>query len=101
MLLSLWRGRRWVIAFGLMSVLALALIAGACGDEEEETDGGNGAITRGPQTPIVIAAGEPIIVGISASLTGPIGNGSFQRRFPDRFDQMELLSWHIFCTINS
>jgi branched-chain amino acid transport system substrate-binding protein len=70
MLLSFWRGKRWAIIFGLMSVLALALMAGACGDDEEG-DGGDGVIQRDPQTPIVILAGEPVIIGLSASLTGP------------------------------
>jgi branched-chain amino acid transport system substrate-binding protein len=69
MFLSFWRAKGWVMAFGLMSVLALALMAGACGEEEEEE--GAGVITRDPQTPVVVAAGEPIIVGVSAALTGP------------------------------
>ncbi len=69
MLPSFWRAKRWATMFGLMSVLALVLMAGACGDGEEEKEGG--VITRDPQTPIVIAAGEPIVIGVSAALTGP------------------------------
>lgn len=70
MFLSFWRSRRWAIMVGLISVLALALTAGACGDDESEGDGGDGVIQRGPQTPIVISPGEPILIGVSVPLTG-------------------------------
>ncbi|MCH7718705.1 MAG: branched-chain amino acid ABC transporter substrate-binding protein [Chloroflexi bacterium] len=58
-----------------MTLIALLFIAGACGDDvDEDADGENGAIERSPQTPIVIPAGEPIVVGISTALTGgPVG----------------------------
>jgi branched-chain amino acid transport system substrate-binding protein len=62
-----FKGR--AILLGVTLLLALALVAVACGDEEEEgeiTD-----IQRSPDTPIVVPAGEPIIVGVSAALTGP------------------------------
>ncbi len=64
------RSRRLALLFGL---IALALIAGACGDDDgdEDADGGGG-VTRGPQTPIVIPAEEPIIIGVSVPLTGPV-----------------------------
>ena len=58
-----------IFFFGLVSVL---FIAGACSDDADDTDGDNGPITRGPSIDIVIAADEPIIIGISAALTGPI-----------------------------
>ncbi len=62
-----FKGR--AILLGVTLLLALALVAVACGDEEEKgeiTD-----IQRSPDTPIVVPAGEPIIVGVSAALTGP------------------------------
>ena len=57
-----------------LALIVFSLALAACGDETDDTDGDNGAITRGPSIPIVIAAGEPIIVGISTALTGgPVG----------------------------
>ena len=63
--------RRSAIRLGLMLALALALLVGACGGNEEQTAKVTRTATRGPQTPIVIPAGEPIVVGVSAPLTGP------------------------------
>lgn len=51
----------------------LALVAAACGG------GGDGPplvlepIERGPSSPIVVPPGEPIVVGTSSALTGPVG----------------------------
>ena len=72
MLQSSWRTLRLALLLGL---IALALIAAACGgDDGDDTDGENGGVTRSPQTPIVIPAGEPIVIGISTALTGgPVG----------------------------
>ena len=56
-----------IFFFGLVSVL---FIAGACSDDADDTDGDNGPITRGPSIDIVIAADEPIVIGVSAALTG-------------------------------
>ena len=60
----------------LIALIALLFIAGACGDDDsdEVADGdGNGAITRSPQTDIVIPPGEPIVIGVSTALTGDLG----------------------------
>ena len=65
--------RRWATGLGLILTLALALLAGACGGNEGEKAEATRTATRGPHTPIVIPAGEPIVVGISAPLTGPDG----------------------------
>jgi len=62
-----FKGRAMLL--GLTLLLALALLAAACGDEEEEGEAKD--IQRGPEIPIVIPAGEPIVVGVSAALTGP------------------------------
>jgi branched-chain amino acid transport system substrate-binding protein len=70
-------------AKGLMLVLflAVALLAGACtGEEEDIAQNGSDVISRDPQTPIVIPAGEPIVVGVSAALTGPIKSRGVERR---------------------
>jgi len=58
--------------FGVISLLALALMAGACAEDEEDVGVSVGEpIERSPQTPIVIPADEPIVIGVSAALTGP------------------------------
>jgi branched-chain amino acid transport system substrate-binding protein len=66
------RSRLWALALGPVSILALALIATACGGEGEATDNlSDTSLRPDAQTPIVVPAGEPIVVGISAPLTGP------------------------------
>jgi branched-chain amino acid transport system substrate-binding protein len=55
----------------LILSLALVLVAGACAGDEEEIENGDAVVTRDPQTPLVIPAGEPIVIGVSAALTGP------------------------------
>lgn len=69
-MLSFPGSRHWVAALVLGLVLALALVAVACGSEEEKKDEIKD-IERGPDTPIVVPAGEPIIIGVSVPLTGP------------------------------
>jgi ABC-type branched-subunit amino acid transport system substrate-binding protein len=54
-----------------MLALALVLLLGACKGSEQKKAETTQPATRGPQTPIVIPAGEPIVIGISAPLTGP------------------------------
>ena len=63
-----FRGR--AILVGLTLLLALALVAAACGGEEEEEDEIRD-IQRSPETPIVIPADVPIMIGVSVPLTGP------------------------------
>ena len=68
MVKSLWQPQRLALLLGLS---ALLLIAGACGEEKEDVGVSAGEpIERSPETPIVIPAGEPIIVGVSTALTG-------------------------------
>ncbi len=43
----------------------------ACGGEEEIKNSGGDAVSRDLQTPLVIPLGEPIVIGVSAALTGP------------------------------
>ena len=72
MLLQFWRSTRRVKGIISILVLAVALMAGACAGEEQEIENiGNSVVPRDPQTPIVIPAGEPIVIGVSAALTGP------------------------------
>jgi len=72
MLLQCWRSRRWAKGIVSILVLAVALMAGACAGEEQEIEKiGSSVVSRDPQTPIVIPAGEPIVIGVSAALTGP------------------------------
>ena len=66
------RSRLWALALSPVSILALALIATACGGEEEATDDLSDASLRpNAQTPIIVPFSEPIVIGISAPLTGP------------------------------
>jgi branched-chain amino acid transport system substrate-binding protein len=59
----------------LLGLIALLCIGSACGDDAEEVGDTDGeALERSPQTPIIIAAGEPIVIGVSTALTGgPVG----------------------------
>ena len=79
MLLSFRRIGRWARVLALISVLALFAVA--CEDEEEEKDPReSGAVTRDAQIPIVIPAGEPIVIGVSTALTGPAETRGTQYR---------------------
>jgi branched-chain amino acid transport system substrate-binding protein len=66
------RNRRiWAVLVGVVVVLVIVVVVAISGG------GGEGAgdeikdIQRSPDTPIVIPAGEPIIIGVSVPLTGP------------------------------
>jgi len=73
MLQHLRRPRHPGKGFVLILVLIVALLAGACTAEDDEIElNGGDAVLRDPQTPIVIADGEPVVIGVSAALTGPI-----------------------------
>ncbi len=63
-------GRRISVAW-LVPVLALAFIAAACGEDEEASGLAESSLRPNAETPIVVPAGEPIVIGISAPLTGP------------------------------
>ena len=55
----------------LLAAVATLFIAVGCGDDEATGPyGGGEPIDRGPQTSIMIPAGEPIVIGISTALTG-------------------------------
>ncbi len=59
----------WVVLLGLVVVVVVVVVATGGGDDEEES-----AITdieRSPDVPIVIPAGEPIVIGVSGPLSGP------------------------------
>jgi branched-chain amino acid transport system substrate-binding protein len=68
-------GRRWptprAIALGMTAVMAMALLAAACGGGENVATGEAEGVTRDARTPIIVPAGKPVVVGISAPLTGP------------------------------
>ena len=69
MLALLRRPWTWAVLLGLVVIVVIVVVAASGGDDEAES-----AITdieRSPDTPIVIPAGEPIVVGVSAGLTGP------------------------------
>ncbi len=73
--------RRRAILLGLTLLLALALIAAACGEEEGEDEIKD--IQRSPDTPIVIPADVPIMIGVSVPLPHHLherGGGHARRR---------------------
>lgn len=73
--------RHWAKGLVLLLVLAVALLAGACGGEEEDVgQNGGDLVSRDPRMPIFIHAGEPIVVGVSAALTGPDKLRGMERR---------------------
>ena len=62
-------------------VMALALVAAACGNDGARDERHLGeAPTGGPNVEIVIPAGEPVVVGISAPLTGPEASAGVEDR---------------------
>jgi len=62
--------KRWVAAaLGLLPFLAL--VALACSKSEEASQLAEASLRPNAQAPIVVPAGEPIVIGVSAPLTGP------------------------------
>ena len=62
----------------VVAVLLLLVISG--GDTEEDPDTGLAAVDRGPGIPIVIPEQEPLVLGVSSALTGPIAERGTQYR---------------------
>lgn len=71
-----FRSGHWAKGFVCLLILVLALGAATCdeGEAAETDDTVSAAAARDPETPIVVAAGQPIMVGVSAALTGPLGS---------------------------
>ncbi len=66
------QGLRMVAPVTVLALLtAAALLFGGC-SSDDDADVGLSDVERGPDIPIVIPAGEPIVVGVSSALTGPI-----------------------------
>ena len=76
-----WRFRSWSRGLALIPVLCIALLAGAWSTDGLEI-GSNVADVAPRQAgmPILIPEGEPIVVGVSAALTGPIGSRGLEIR---------------------
>jgi len=73
---SVWPRTRlvWAIA------VAAAAIVGAAGCGNDDDAPSESDPTRSPDTPIVIPAGRPIVVGVSTALTGPVGERGTEYR---------------------
>jgi branched-chain amino acid transport system substrate-binding protein len=81
MLKQFFGSRLWANTLVLILVLAVALLAGACAEEEKDIEqNGSDVVSRDPRMPILIHAGEPIVIGVSAALTGPVGSRGMERR---------------------
>jgi len=66
------RPKLWAAVLGLIFVLVLALVAAACAEEEGAADDlADASLRPNAQTPIVIPAAAPIVIGMSTPLTGP------------------------------
>ncbi len=69
MLALLRRPRTWAVLLGIAVIVVVVVVATGGGDDETESE--ITEIERSPDTPIVIPAGEPIVIGVSAPLSGP------------------------------
>jgi branched-chain amino acid transport system substrate-binding protein len=66
--------RTWAVLLGVivvLVVLVIVVVVATSGGGEDEAGDEIKDIQRSPETPIVIPAGEPIIIGVSVPLTGP------------------------------
>ena len=64
----IWFGSRRFV--GVVGMLLIATFL-ACSGDEDDLDSPQ-PFERGPDVPIIIESGEPIIIGTSTALTGPI-----------------------------
>ena len=60
----------WTWGIGLAVVVAVVVVVATSGGDDE-AESVIGDIDRSPDTPIVVPAGEPIIIGVSRPLSGP------------------------------
>ena len=73
--------RRKTIAIVVAALIVVFLVLTAvAGDDEEDPNTGLTDFQRGPDIPLVIAAGEPIVIGVSSALTGPIASLGLEYR---------------------
>ncbi|GAG03541.1 unnamed protein product, partial [marine sediment metagenome] len=69
----------WIVLLGVaVVVVVVVLVAASGGDDEEEAV--IAKIERSPETAIEIPADEPIVIGVSTALTGPIAEGGSEHR---------------------
>lgn len=70
--------RGWTKILVMALVLTIAMVPVSCA--EEQYIPGDIVGIRDPQTPIVVPAGKPIIIGVSTALTGPVESRGMERR---------------------
>jgi branched-chain amino acid transport system substrate-binding protein len=63
-----------------LAVLCLAVMAVACGGDADDEAAPLADIDRGPEIEVVVAEGEPLVVGVSSALTGPIAQRGSEYR---------------------
>lgn len=72
--------RTWAVLLGLVVVLVIVVVVATSGGGQDEAGDEIKDIPRSPDTPIVVLADEPIIIGVSTALTGPIAEGGSEHR---------------------
>ncbi len=70
MLALLRRPWTWAVLLGVVVIVVVVVII-ATGGGDDEAESVIGDIERSPDVPIVIPADEPIVIGVSAPLSGP------------------------------
>ncbi len=63
---------RFATPIAILATLSVVVLLFSGCSSEDDADVGLTDIERGPDIPIMIPAGEPIVVGVSSALTGPI-----------------------------
>lgn len=66
--------RRGLAVVAMVSLGVVMLVLAACDGAAPSPADELPPIDRGPDTTIVIPAGEPLVVGVSTALTGPVGD---------------------------
>ena len=72
-LLKFWNPWRVAVTLAVVSLLSSALLMACSGGKDEGAALADASLRPDPTAPIVVPSGAPIVIGISAPLTGPDG----------------------------